>query len=82
MCAASSPMVRPTTSRASTSAMITTVKIRRPISSLSNPLSARTLATKPRLDRDRMPARANALSNSRPSEKSSPSMSEVTTRHI
>ena len=71
-------MVNPTTSSAATSAMITTVNTLRPIGSLRCPPSASTLAARPRLDSDRMPASASASVNSSPSAKSTPSRSEVT----
>ena len=64
-CAPISLMENPTTSRASNSAMITVVKISRPMGSLKCPLSASTFATSPRLDSDRMPARASASVKSR-----------------
>ena len=73
-------MVTPTTSRLITSAMMTAVNILRPISSFSSPLSDKTLATMPRLDNERMPARQSALVNSRLRAKSTPRKSEVTSR--
>ena len=73
-----SPMVKPTTSSAATSAMATMVKIFSPIGSFRWPESASTLATSPRLDSDRMPASASASSKCRPSAKENPARSEVT----
>ena len=60
--------------------MITMVKIFSPMGCLSVPASASTLTASPRLDSDRMPARANASLKSRPRPTSMPKRSEVTAR--
>ena len=71
-------MENPTINRASNSAIINVVKISRPIGSLRFPPSASTFATSPRLDSDKIPAKASASVKCRLRANSMPRTSEVT----